>query len=165
MSFRFQTLGFKFRNLIFNCQVPRANLFLLFTLCFILFTFAACSMPNLEKPECTAARQTVKEFYSFHFGGEMKPSKENLRKREKFLSDDLKRALATPQTETATDYFTQTDDYPKAFRIGECAATDENRTVFQVVLFWKDDVRSEQREVKVEAVKQDGKWLINSVVD
>lgn len=165
MSFRFHTSGFKFRNLIFNCQIPKAKPFLLFTFCFTLFTFAACSMPNLEKPECTAARQTVKEFYSFHFGDQMKPSTENLRKRAKFLSDELNRALAAPETETATDYFTRTDDYPKAFRIGECAATNENRTVFQVVLFWKDDVRSEQREVKVEAVKQSGKWLINSVGD
>jgi hypothetical protein len=165
MSFRFQVSGFKFRNLIFNCQVPNAKPFLLFTFCLLLSAFAACSIPNLEKPECTAARQTVKEFYSFHFGGEMKPSKENLQKREKFLSDELKRALAAPETGTATDYFTRTDDYPKAFRIGECAAANENRVVFQVVLFWKDDARSEQREVRVEAVKQNGKWLINSVGD
>ncbi len=165
MIFQFQAAGFKFRNSIFNCKISRAKLFSLFAFHFLLFTFAACSIPNLEKTECTAARQTVKEFYSFHFGGEMKPSKENLRKREKFLSDELNRALAAPQTETATDYFTRTDDYPKAFRIGECAAANENRTVFQVVLFWKDDARSEQREVKIEAVKQNGKWLINSVGD
>ncbi len=165
MSYRFQVARFKFRNLIFNCNVSRANSFLLSAFCFTLFTFAACSMPNLEKPECTAARQTVREFYSFHFGDQMKPSKESLQKREKFLSDELNRALAAPEIETATDYFTRTDDYPKAFRIGECAATNENRTVFQVVLFWKDDARSEQREVRVEAVKQNGKWLINGVGD
>ncbi len=103
--------------------------------------------------------------YSFHFGDQMNPTRENLRKREKFLTEELNRALAAPETETATDYFTRTDNYPKAFRIGECAATNEKRTVFQVVLFWKDDVRSEQREVKVEVVKQNGKWLINSVRD
>ncbi len=165
MNFRFQVSGLRSRVLSFNFKLLKAKLFLLFCFCFFVFTFAACSIPNLEKPECTAARQAVKEFYSFHFGDQMKPSKENLRKREKFLTDELNRALAAPETETATDYFTQTDDYPKAFRIGECAATDENRTVFQVVLFWKDDTRSEQREVKVESVKQNGKWLINRVGD
>ena len=164
MNLKFHVSRFKPRILSFNFKFPNPISFLLFTFWFPFF-FAACSVPNLEKPECTAARQAVKEFYSFHFGDQMKPSKENLRKREKFLSDELNRALATPETETATDYFTQADDYPKAFRIGECAAANENRTVFQVVLFWKDDARSEQREVKVEAIKQNGKWLINSVGD
>jgi hypothetical protein len=163
MNFRFKASGYKFQVLSSNSKLVTAKLSLLFCFYFFVFTFAACSVPNLEKPECTAARQAVKEFYSFHFGGEMKPSRENLRKREKFLTDELNRVLAAPETETTTDYFTQTDDYPKAFRIGECAAVDENRTVFQVVLFWKDDARSKQREVRVETVKQNGKWLINSV--
>ena len=163
MNFRSQVSSRESRLLSFNFKLLKAKSFLLFVFCFLLFALASCSVPNLEKPECAAARQAVKEFYSFHFGDQMKPSRENSRKREKFLTDELNRALAAAETEEATDYFTQTDDYPKAFRIGECAATDENRTVFQVVLFWKNDTRSEQREVKVEAVKQDGKWLINGV--
>ena len=92
----------------------------------------------------------------------MKFSLENLQKREKFLTDELKQNLAA-QTESAKDYFTETDDYPKAFRVGDCNVTNENKTVFQVVLFWKDDTRSEQREIKVEAVKQNNIWLINKV--
>jgi hypothetical protein len=39
----------------------------------------------------------------------------------------------------------------------------ENKVVFQVVLFWKDDTRSEQREIKVETVKRNDKWLIDKV--
>ena len=92
----------------------------------------------------------------------MKPSKENLQLREKFLTDELKQKLAA-QTESKTDYFTATDDYPKAFRVGGCEVASENKTVFEVVLFWKDDTRSEQREINVEAVKQDDKWLVNKV--
>jgi hypothetical protein len=131
--------------------------------CILYFAFCiSCSVPNLEKPECAAARQTIKEFYSFHFGDELKPSKENLQERARFLSNELNRELAA-QTETATDYFTRTDDYPKAFRIGECKVADENKAVFQVVLFWRDDTRTEQREVKVEAVRQQGNWLINRI--
>jgi hypothetical protein len=136
-------------------------LLLLFTFHFSLFTFA-CSVPNLETPECAEARQPVKEFYSYHFGNDMKPSKENLQSREKFLSDDLIRQL-TEQTEIQKDYFTATDDYPKAFRIGNCETVAPNKTFFQIVLFWKDDTRSDQREVKVEAVKENGKWLINRI--
>ena len=136
---------------------------MVFIFCTLHFAFfISCSIPNLEKPECTEARQTVREFYSFHFGNDMKLSKENLQKRERFLTDELKQNLVV-QAENSIDYFTATDDYPKAFRVGDCNVAGENKTVFQVVLFWKDDSRSEQREIKVETVKQNDKWLIDNV--
>ncbi|MCY7345003.1 MAG: YbjP/YqhG family protein [Pyrinomonadaceae bacterium] len=136
----------------------------IFFFCLLLTAYCSlsCRVPNLDKPECTAAAQTVKEFYSFHFGNEMNFSQVNLKRREKFLTGDLKRQLVL-QPDGASDYFTATDDYPKAFRIGECAVTNENKTVFQVVLFWRDDTRNEQREIKVEAVKENEKWLINKI--
>lgn len=162
MSFRFRVSGFRLRNLIFIFK-RRGKLFSVFSFQLSLFLLAACgSIPNLEKPECSAARQTVKEFYSYHFGNEMMPSKENLRAREKFLSDNLKNQLAA-QTETTVDYFTATADYPKAFRIGECKVGGENKTVFQIVLFWKDDTRNQQKEVNAELVKQNDKWLVNRI--
>jgi hypothetical protein len=92
----------------------------------------------------------------------MKPSKENLKLRARFLTDELKQNLAA-QADGKIDYFTATDDYPKAFRVGGCEVANENKTVFEVVLFWKDDARSEQREIKVETVKQNDNWLINNV--
>ncbi|MCA1624591.1 MAG: YbjP/YqhG family protein [Acidobacteria bacterium] len=117
----------------------------------------------MEKPECIDARQTVKELYSFHFGNDMKPSKENLQLREKFLTDTLKQQLEK-QTEGARDYFTATEDFPKAFRIGGCNVIEPNKKLnLQVLLFWKDDNRNEQREVKVEVIKENDTWLINKV--
>ncbi len=156
MNSKFQILNSKFRNL-------SAKLFLLFTFYFLLFT-SACSIPNLENPECAKARQTIKEFYSYHFGSDMKLSKENLQRREKFLTEDLKSNLAA-QIDDAKDYFTATNDYPKAFRVGSCEVAGENKIIFQIVLFWRDDTRNEQREVKVESVKQNDKWLINKVTN
>lgn len=147
------------RSRILNADYGRIVFYLLVTSCFSLLS---CSIPNLEKPECTAARQTVREFYSYHFGNDMKPSEENLRLREKFLTDELKQNLAE-HPEGNIDYFTATDDYPKAFRVGGCEVISNNKTVFEVVFFWKDDKRSEQREIKVEAIKQADKWLINKV--
>ena len=119
-------------------------------------------MPNLEKPECGEAREAVKQFYSFHFDNGMKPLPENLKPREKFLTGELKQNLSG-RNETEADYFTQTSDYPKAFRIGKCETAAPNKTVFEILLFWKDDARSEQREIKVEAVKENNNWLINRV--
>lgn len=120
----------------------------------------ACSVPNLEKPECAAARQTVKEFYSLHFGNDMQPSEEYLKKRERFLTADWK-FFVSKNLRLKHDYFTLTEDYPKAFRVGECEAIAPDKTVFQVVFFWKDDTRDEQRETRVEMIKENDQWLIN----
>ena len=136
---------------------------MLLAFCIFSFSFFACSVPNLEKSECAAARQTVKEFYSVHFGNDMKPSPENLRASEKFLTPELKEKLKNAG-EGANDYFTATEDYPKAFRVGGCQVTEPNeKAVFGVLLFWKDENRNEQREIKVETVKQNDKWLVSNV--
>ena len=140
--------------------------FLFFLLCVSvslwLIISTACSVPNLESAECTAARNAVREFYSFHFGSDMKPTAENLKLREKFLTDELRRHLEQ-QKDPSRDYFTQTDDYPKAFRVGECRAEGENKTFLEILLFWKDEKRSEQKEIQVEAVKVNNNWLVNRV--
>ena len=131
--------------------------------CLAAIFFAACfSVPNLESAECDAARNTMREFYSIHFGNEMQPSADYLRLREKFLTTDLRAQIAGRLTDK-TDYFTATNDYPKAFRIGECTVAAPDRTIFGVVLFWRRNDVNDQRDVKVEAVKENGQWLINKV--
>ena len=130
----------------------------------LILVQASCSVPVLESPECLEARNTVKEFYSFHFDRDMKPSAESLKQREKFLSAGLIKTLSASSGETANDYFTRTDDYPKAFRIGGCEiVAPQKKVVFGVLLFWKTDAREEQREIKVETVKENDRWLIDAV--
>ncbi|CAN5572486.1 hypothetical protein BH18ACI1_BH18ACI1_18560 [soil metagenome] len=140
------------------------NCFIAF--CILHFAFLiGCSIPNWEKPECAEARNTVRELYSYHFGNDMKFTKENLGRREKFLSKDLKQKLEN-QPESAADYFTATEDYPKAFRIGGCEVVEPDKKIsIQVLLFWKSDTRSQQREIYVEVVKENNNWLVNGIND
>jgi hypothetical protein len=126
------------------------------------FIFAACSLPNLEQPECTAARDAVRRFYSFHFAADMKPTAENLSASRPYLTDELYRTLSAQQL-SAIDYFTQTDDYPRTFKIGACTVTSPDKTSLTVTLLWRDETRTQQREVNVDAVKTGDKWLINKI--
>lgn len=139
-----------FRATILICLLPT------------FYCMLACSVPNLEKSQCIDARDAVKRFYSFHFGNDMRPSMENLKARESFLTNDLISSLKAAN-EPERDYFTRTSDYPKAFRLGSCIVDSDNKVTLQVLLFWRDDTKSEQREVKVEAVKTGDKWLVNDV--
>jgi len=134
---------------------------LLLLFCSVFFA-AGCSLPNLEKPQCTAARDAVKRFYSLHFGNDMRPSAENLKASVPYLTPDLYQRLASTN-DSAKDYFTQTEDYPKAFRVGSCTSDSDTKAVLQVVLLWRDDTRTEQKEVHVETVKVGDKWLVNNV--
>jgi hypothetical protein len=129
----------------------------------LAFGLSACSIPNLEPADCTAARNVMREFYSFHFGNDMKFSIENLELRKRFLTagffDELR-----GREQQALDPFTLTNDVPKAFRVGECRVTESGkRTEFEVLLFWKDDQRSEQRTIHAEAVNDNGSWLLDGV--
>ena len=138
------------------------SLFCLFTFAFL---FASCSgVPNLEQPECTDARLTVKEFYSNHFGGEMKFSPENLRLLEKFLTPEYFKSLQNLQTDG--DVFTTgNNDFPKAFRVGGCKVIEPSKTDFEVLLFWRNETRTEQKAIHAEVVKQGDKWLINKILN
>lgn len=128
----------------------------------VLFA-ASCSVPNLEESECVESRDAVKQFYSFHLANDMKPSLENFRARERFLTKNLALSLETSNL-TEVDPFTVTNDYPKAFRVGECKVSAPGKTQLQVILFWRNDNRSEQKEVTVETIKQGDKWLVDSVL-
>ena len=147
-----QNSNFKFQNL--------ALVFCIFTFAFLI---AACgSVPNLEAPECTAARGVVKEFYSYHFGNDMKFLPENLQKREKFLTPEYFKSLQNLQTDG--DVFTTgSADFPKAFRVGKCEVVEPGKTSIEVLLFWRDNQRSEQKAIRAEVVKQNDRWLINKI--
>ncbi|MEP7213070.1 MAG: hypothetical protein ABI791_08350 [Acidobacteriota bacterium] len=125
--------------------------------------WSACSIPNLEKPECTAARQSVKEFYSYHFGNDMKFSTENLALRAKFLTPEFAASLKDKPAADADVFTTGTSDIPKAFRVGGCEVTAADSTRIEVLLFWKDETRSEQKKIYVDAVNRGGTWLVDKI--
>jgi hypothetical protein len=127
----------------------------------LVVPFSGCSVPNLETPQCTAARDTVKRFYSFYFDSDMM-SIEAAKTRSTFLTNELSSQLAGPKKDDI-DYFTATSNPPKAFRVGECSSDAADTATFSVLMLWRDDTDSDQKEVRVEVVQRFGKWLINKV--
>ncbi len=134
----------------------------LFCLLLTAYFLLACGVVNLQGPECAEARTRVREFYSFHFGNDMKFSPDNLRLREEFLTPAFVDRLR--QSDSAFDPFTLTEDHPKAFRVGECRLVDPGKRVsFNVLLFWKTDTESIQRSINVDVLRESGQWLIETV--
>ncbi len=97
----------------------------------------------------------------------MNPTLENVRLRERFLTEQHAMWLrldAGGMPPTKKDYFTDSEEFPKTFRVGECEVVEAGRvTHFEVLLFWKDDTRSEQKEIVVTSKFENNDWLIDSV--
>jgi hypothetical protein len=52
---------------------------------------------------------------------------------------------------------------PRAFRVGDCTSVSDGRTKFEILIFWRDENRTEQRKITAEAVNENGAWLIDRV--
>lgn len=122
----------------------------------------SCGVPNLEWQQCSEARVAVKQFYSFHFGNDMRPSAENFKLRERFLTPRLFSTLASSPA-SDVDPFTMTREFPRTFKIGECKADSATSVDFQVQLYWRDDEQTVQQEIVANAVKENDSWLVDSV--
>ncbi len=148
-----------------NSKFRIRNLFATFCvlLCVFLIGCVTGSMPNLDKPECEASRSVVKQFYSFHFGNEMKFSVENLKLREKFLTSEYVQSLQKLQTENDV-FTTNSADVPRAFKLGACQVIEPSQTRVEVLLFWRDENSTQQRSITAEVFKQGDKWLINKIL-
>jgi|SRR5690606_12312311 len=123
----------------------------------------ACEIPVIQSQDCAAAQIAVREFYSYHFDGDMSINAKELERLQKYMTPDSAKQLEG--TETENDIFTTNSaDHPKAFRIGACKIREPDTAVLTVLLFWRSDERTEQQEINVEAKKIDGKWLFNKVI-
>lgn len=121
-----------------------------------------CSVPSLESPACTESKIAVHEFYSYHFGNEMKFSAEGLKAREKYLTPEFS-AKAASSAEGVDPFTTGSQDIPKAFRVGECREISTEQTESTVLLFWRSEERTEQREIRVETIDKNDAWLVNKI--
>jgi hypothetical protein len=129
---------------------------------FAILSGPACSVPVLEPEVCTDARRSLREFYSFHFGREMPFSPEGLEERRLFLSREF--AESVKEAEESTDPFTTGKrDIPRAFRIGRCVSDTPDRARFDVLIFWRDEVRSEQQKITVELKLEEDRWLVDGI--
>lgn len=144
------------------CAVHRA--FCIFTAALCTVLFVACSVPNLDTPECVEARNTVKQFYSLHFDNERRLTPESISMRERFLTPDLSERLRTTAADSGkVDYFTASEAPATTFKIARCETIDATTVDFLVQIFWRDDIETIQKELQVLVKKTGDNWLISKV--
>jgi len=133
--------------------------------CILNFSFLihGCRFYSLEPIECTEARVAAKQFYSFHFGNDMAPTAENLRLRQRFITPEYYDTVLNPTDEPGLDYFTQSNEYPRTFKIGKCVDSSSDKATFVLQVYRRDDFSTEQREKLFGLEKRNNLGLIAGV--
>lgn len=143
-----------------------------------LFTFTSCVVNRLPETDCTQAQNVVKSFYSRHFDDDFgftrksiegkaiffTPEFNALLKRELDREDDFKKQSPNEVPFISGDVFTDSQEYPTSFRVGNCKTSGENGANIDVSLLWKLQNGYDQKELKVVTKKQNDKWLIDDVL-
>ena len=83
----------------------------------------------------------------------------------KFLSEESAPQFERPARIGARLFSREPQIIRKLFGSANAKRFRRKKPAFEVLLFWKDDTRSEQREISVEAVKKNDVWLIDNVAD
>jgi hypothetical protein len=124
-----------------------------------LFSVACgLSIPNLEDQQCSTARDSAREFYSWYLGTDS----ESRAKQKEFYD----RYVSPGFTSTASgdvDPFFLSDTTPKTLKVGKCEERDDSHVAMQVQLYWKQEGHTDQKEVYADMSMTGGKWLIDKV--
>jgi hypothetical protein len=131
----------------------------LFCIVHFALLIGACSIPSLESAECSQARDTVKQFYSWYLGTDLDTRLKQPEILNRFVAKKFQDEH--PTSDPAAYFFS--DDLPKTFKIGACKQIDPQKVDMQVQIYWRDDKKTVQKEVHVETVKTGDAWLINNV--
>ncbi|HMT09486.1 MAG TPA: hypothetical protein PKA82_15905 [Pyrinomonadaceae bacterium] len=133
--------------------------------CIFTFTFliVACgSIPNLESPECTAARNEARRFYSYHFDAMTRSGGDRAVERLEYLTPRYAAELKAKGPQDI-DVFTMSKEFPKTFKIGECKMASPTNVDIQIQTYWRSDEKTSQNEVVANYVLENGKWLLEGV--
>lgn len=143
----------------------------------LLVYLPAVSVSQLPDKASADAAATVKSFYTFHFKNKFDYSRQGLRQRQRWLDAtlyqlllaELKRSDASTKKnevpELNGDPFTNSQEYPNSFRIGD-TRQEYGKAFVEVVLLWQDkgEIVAE-KNIGVELSKSKTVWKISNIID
>lgn len=142
------------------------------------FATHARAQKSTRRAPVASPRQTAQSFYRFHFAHGMDFTERNLRQRRRWLTTELydllreefrkeaERAKSHPDEAPFIegDPFTDSQEYPKSFRVGGSISSGGS-SIVKVVFVWTGQVHREreEREVSVTMRWIGSRWLIGNI--
>jgi hypothetical protein len=150
----------------------------------IFIVLSACCLAtparaqNTRRASATSPRQAAQSFFRFHFAHGMDFTESNLRRRRRWLTAELydllrdefrkeaERAKTHPDEAPFIegDPFTDSQEYPKSFRVGDFISSGGS-SVVHVVFVWPGRAprESEERAVTVTMRRSGARWLVSNI--
>lgn len=131
-------------------------------LCIVSCTLSvvACSIPAIESPDCTAARDVAKRYYSLAIGGDVANQPDAMREFKNLLAPDF--------SVTGTDMSDGRDPYnfslitPSSSRFDECVEQNSKPTI-NVTVIWRQNEQNYLRKDKVTLTKSGNTFLVEHI--
>jgi hypothetical protein len=128
----------------------------------------AANPADVPTPATETPHRAVTHFYAQHFSRGMAFTEASLEAQATLLTPDLlalcRAYLKKPQSpdevpEIDGDPFTDSQEYPKSFRVEPSVVSGKTAKV-PVIFSWPNH----RRTVRVELIEQGGRWLINDIL-
>jgi hypothetical protein len=141
-------------------------------LCLFLPVVGVSQLSNKSSADAAAS---VKAFYTFHFKNKFDYSAQGLKRRQRWLDAKLYRLLLAEDKKAKAkkdeapelngDPFTNSQEYPNTFRIGDTRQEYEKAFV-EVVFVWQEKGKViDERSIEVELAKARTLWKISNILD
>jgi hypothetical protein len=130
--------------------------------CLLLTAYCqlSCSIPNMESQQCSEARDSVKEFYSWYLGTDAEQRKKQPEIYKKYIAERSQLNASG----AGIDPFFNSETAPTTFKIGQCEAVDDSHTNIQVQLYWRySEQKVDQKELYVDTIKNGDRWQIEKI--
>ena len=119
---------------------------------------AACSIPNLDSPECAAARDVAKKYYSLAVGGDPMSHPEVLAKLKALRAPNFS---ASPAAEGDPYYYSSVP--PTSYRADECSPLSDGRVKIEITVIWRVNDKNSIRKDWVTVAKSNDTWLVEHI--
>lgn len=152
--------------------MPKKILIPALVLCLLL---PVAGVGQLSNKSSAAAAATLKAFYTFHFKNKFDYSAKGLKRRQRWLDAKLYQLLVAEDKKSTAmkdeapelngDPFTNSQEYPNTFRIGDTRQEYEKAFV-EVVFVWQEKGKViDERSIEVELSKAGKLWKISNILD
>jgi hypothetical protein len=153
-------------------MMPRKMLMPALVFCLLL---PVAGVGQLSNKSSAAAAASVKAFYTFHFKNKFDYSAQGLKRRQRWLDAKLYQLLVAEDKKAKAkkdeapelngDPFTNSQEYPNTFRIGDTRQEYEKAFV-EVVFVWQEKGKViDERSIEVELSKAGTLWKISNILD
>lgn len=122
---------------------------------------SACSIPNLEAPGCSEARDAAKRYYSLATGGETATLPEVSSRLNDMRSTTF--SVAPAGGDAGRDPYNFSRIQPISSRVGECSIETANLAVTEVTVIWREDDHTAERTDRVTLIRNNDYWLIDRI--